>query len=293
MRPSSLSRALVPALALAVAACAVSAPQEGGTGSTEERSLGAVNTRWPSPVIPVCWNTAGTDTPYVASEKGKVQAQVVSEFGRAGVTFTGWGTCTGSETDAIVIWIADQNPSSDIGRNKPTKMVLNFSMQGIGSALVRARCTESQARTDACILMSAVHEFGHAVGLLHEEKRTETPSCGVFDSHVFDDFNVNIGPLDPRSIMYHCNPSVGGDPIQTTLSDGDVAGIRLLFGQAATNPAAVVPVTLAPQLLPWYFLRTSTGAAQVAPMENGAQDDAVFYVVPAVDPAQPSAVSLR
>jgi hypothetical protein len=287
---SILVAALVPLVSLLPACSSAPAAPSAGedTATAEQRALGFLNRRWPSPVIPVCWvNPAPGD----AANRALVQSSVTSAFAPAGVTFTGWDTCVPGPTDRIEISVAEENPISAVGRGQPTTMTLNFTMKNGGPTTQAARCTDP-ARLQPCIQTAAVHEFAHAVGLRHEEQRTDAlTNCGAPDNRLFDDSNVNLGAQDPTSILNHCNPGIIGVPsFQTTLSSGDIASIQLLFGHATATGS--IEISLAPMLFPQWFVRTGTGAATAAPMDGPAQPDAVFTVVPALN-GDASGVSFR
>ena len=71
----------------------------------------------------------------------------------------------------------------------------------------------------------ALHEFGHALGLLHEEERDDATGCDARGAlNVPESAAVAVGPYDAESIMNRCRTTK--EPV---LSEGDVAGIDTLF----------------------------------------------------------------
>jgi hypothetical protein len=80
----------------------------------------------------------------------------------------------------------------------------------------------------AAVLSQAEHEFGHILGLVHEQDQPDLPrSCTV----KMDQFNVKYDPItkyDEKSIMNYCNPDLKYGR-QTTPSCGDIQSIRYLY----------------------------------------------------------------
>jgi hypothetical protein len=103
-------------------------------------------------------------------------------------------------------------------------MVLNFTYKKF-----KPTCA---ATLESCIRPTAVHEFGHALGFVHEQNRSDTPDwCTAEDD--FDRGTTYLGAWDDKSIMNYCNSNFY---LQNgKLSDGDIKYSRLYYGDPTQN----------------------------------------------------------
>ena len=83
--------------------------------------------------------------------------------------------------------------------------------------------------TNFDVAASALHEFGHAVGLYHEHERHDRTDCRISDEVIYpSDTIVFLTLYDPDSIMSYCSR-------QKQLSASDVHGLQRFYG---TEPVA-------------------------------------------------------
>ena len=176
----------------------------------------------------VCWQASSLPTgdPALAMLRATVQRAVESTWQRnSRVSFTGWQLCTGGEQVSIVVTSGNSNTEPFIGPHKFT--YLNITACG----------PDPTNRAD-CLYKTAVHEFGHVLGFVHEQTRTDTPSsCTQRDTW---DWVITIaggtyfGAWDLGSVMNYCNPIWNNDG---RLSRTDIAGLQAAYG-TPTVPSA-------------------------------------------------------
>ena len=180
-----------------------------GITSSNIKSLVTKKRIWLDPEnIPVCFHSSSE------SVRREIQSMVQEAFSETPLRFRGWESCGRlPHFPQIRISFTDSRTSSSY----------------IGPARRETTMTLSKDYWDR----SAVHEFGHAVGLYHEHKRSDGDSCAKElqqsnsnnNSKVEDGDGVTyVGPYDRNSVMNYCNSNRG-----SSLSPGDIEGIQYLY----------------------------------------------------------------
>jgi hypothetical protein len=181
---------------------------------------------WNDPKIPVCWeNPSPADENYRSMVKDAVAA---SWEANSNLRFLGWAKCAES-SKGLRLLIADQPPNTrGLGKvldGMPNGVVLNFKFDDWNQA-----CKQT---VDKCVIATAVHVFGHAIGFAHTQNRSDAPEeCRRLAQGETD--TTMIGPYDPNSVMNYCNPVWLNDG---KLSPLDIAALRTIYGAPEAPPS--------------------------------------------------------
>ncbi len=180
--------------------------------------------------IPVCWETSGSQ-----GLKNIVRDSVAQTWEKAArVRFTGWQSCNGSSS-GIRIKLADENPrTTAVGRELAGKaggMILNFTFKEWTGKKdkdgKKVPYCEKDENIQMCVRGIAVHEFGHALGIAHEQNRPDTPTADCAAREQGTDGDLHLGAFDWNSVMNYCNNKWNNDG---QLSAQDKAQIANLYG---------------------------------------------------------------
>ncbi|MGE0173745.1 MAG: hypothetical protein AB7T49_13190 [Oligoflexales bacterium] len=183
---------------------------------------------WPDRKAEVCWLTPGFE-----QEKQDIREAIDAEINaRTTFTFFGWTECGDSNDGKLEVTIDPASHPNAIvgyyGGGEAEMFSYDFTNENFEG------CVETPW---ICMHNTAVHEFGHVMGLFHEQDRHDS-ECE--DSQVLDDpYRIPVGPYDADSIMNYCVD--GYFERLLSLSEEDVQTVNYLYQQPFIVDASDFP----------------------------------------------------
>lgn len=209
----------------------VSAEQCESQGQVKQPALAYTGMVWSKEKVVVCWqDLKKEDEPYAELVKEQVTRYWDSQIE---LDFVGWGRCNLFSGADIKIKVVDERSWSVVGNAASmvlTSMSLNFTFKKFSP-----NCSESKDSLSYCIGFVAIHEFGHALGLDHEQNRSDTPEWCANSVEREENFrgNVAYGAWDKNSVMNYC--ALANKPSCT-----DIAAVQNLYGPESDTTARLV-----------------------------------------------------
>ncbi len=205
-----------------------------GERQADKALINRSSMRWPSTSIPVCFANPSWTLKDRPPEQGEplpediVVAALRHEFnGKTNIELTGFEPCSDYGPGIEIAWVNELRPSGGYGPSidgRPTLVHLayDFSKQSRKDWLTEY-CPRDRHTTNACIELSALHEFMHVVALsLHENEHPDS-NCYITPT-IEEKYIVEADAY--KDVVRSPTTSDGSESIASDDLDRDVIRIR-------------------------------------------------------------------
>lgn len=200
---------------------------------------------WPGGIVPVCFKNPTQD----GIAENYLRDIITSGYAGSVLQFTGWQQCPSGDHTTFLkvrwdnqIWPASPAGFKDFQRGGEAHFPYDLTNWPFDE--FREPCLRSTALTEKCLASFYLHEFGHAIGLGHENMRPdrpETPECSFFDEGTRGRAVAIVGEFDDHSMMNRCyyRPLFGTEASPLVMSPGDIETINFIYDPASRNDTAL------------------------------------------------------
>lgn len=206
--------------------------------------------------IPVCWEASAYAKPEYEKYRNISREAVEETWERAldipgikddeRIRFVGWEKCKIGEP-GVKIAVPNTRPNSHLGNYaylitskrvaNPAEETAHFDFEFTSFS---PNCGKTELGKRYCIQAIAVHEFGHVLGIEHEQDRPDAVKQDDCDDVTGDGHGgITIGPYDIHSTMNYCNPRWNN---RGELSRYDILGIQKAYYPDHMDETCDLPV---------------------------------------------------
>jgi len=210
--------------------------------STKTHGATLKDIKWTKSMITVCWKM--NETQYASTKEGRVitekavhstwEQHIDVRFDFVGLCSVFEDTC-GIKADFYIIVDDGGAFVSPEGGDQIEHMGLNFYFKITPFDSIILSC---KGNNDMCIYLTAVHEFGHALGLIHEHGRPDAPPCYGRENMSGTQL---LTEYDPDSVMNYCHIYEKLISYENILSKKDIESIQKLYPRNDTAMNMTMP----------------------------------------------------